>query len=57
MSNKVSRECENAILNYRRDVQWMFQTTDTVVLNKIKLFPYTDFNLEVFYKEIKTLNT
>jgi len=34
----------------------MFQTTDVVVLNKIDLLPYTDFSLDLFYKDIKALN-
>ncbi|SFC50304.1 hydrogenase nickel incorporation protein HypB [Clostridium uliginosum] len=34
----------------------MFQTTNVIVLNKIDILPYTDFDLDEFYKDIKDLN-
>ncbi|KRU29158.1 hydrogenase accessory protein HypB [Clostridium sporogenes] len=34
----------------------MFKTTDVIVLNKIDILPYTNFDLEQFYKDAKCLN-
>ncbi|ENK0837780.1 hydrogenase nickel incorporation protein HypB [Clostridium botulinum] len=34
----------------------MFQTTDVIVLNKIDILPYTNFDLDQFYKDAKCLN-
>ncbi|AWB30860.1 hydrogenase nickel incorporation protein HypB [Clostridium botulinum] len=34
----------------------MFQTTDVIVLNKIDILPYTNFDLNQFYKDAKCLN-
>ncbi len=34
----------------------MFQTTNVIVLNKIDILPYTDFDLDEFYKDVKYLN-
>ncbi|MCW6075315.1 hydrogenase nickel incorporation protein HypB [Clostridium sporogenes] len=34
----------------------MFQTTDVIVLNKIDILPYTNFDLDQFYKDVKCLN-
>ncbi|EPS50722.1 hydrogenase nickel incorporation protein HypB [Clostridium botulinum] len=34
----------------------MFQTTNVIALNKIDILPYTNFNLEQFYKDAKCLN-
>lgn len=35
----------------------MFQRSSAVILNKIDLLPFTDFNLEEFYRDIYSLNT
>ncbi|APC81988.1 hydrogenase nickel incorporation protein HypB [Clostridium botulinum] len=34
----------------------MFQTTNVIALNKIDILPYTNFDLEQFYKDAKCLN-
>ncbi|MBA4509250.1 hydrogenase nickel incorporation protein HypB [Clostridium sporogenes] len=34
----------------------MFQTTDVIVLNKIDILPYTNFDLDQFYKDANCLN-
>lgn len=34
----------------------MFQTTDIIVLNKIDLLPYTNFDLQSFYADVRSLN-
>ncbi|NFD77937.1 hydrogenase nickel incorporation protein HypB [Clostridium botulinum] len=34
----------------------MFQTTNIIALNKIDILPYTNFDLEQFYKDAKCLN-
>jgi hydrogenase nickel incorporation protein HypB len=34
----------------------MFEAADAIILNKIDILPYIDFDRDVFFKGIKTLN-
>ena len=34
----------------------MFEAADVIVLNKVDLMPYIEFNKELFYKGISALN-